>query len=570
MFRRLFVSSLALLVLSLGVFALIAAEQARERLVDEMGRRLASECELLRAVEMAESREGLKSVVRDLGLRTGSRLTVIAADGTVVADSHGDPARMDNHNARPEVEAARASGRGTAIRRSTTAGEELLYVALKTESGIVVRAALPVADVRAASSRIYLIFAPAFVATASVAGVLAYLFTRRITRPLTDIRQVARSVAAGDFSRKAIVHGVDEVGETVQAINRMAEEMAVRMESLRAESAKLESVVASMQEAVIATTADGRILHSNAATAKLFDVQIDPRGLKVWEVIRMPALQATVEGVLREGVVERVTFETGSRVAVITIGPLSGRQGAVLVAHDATEERRFDAMRREFVANVSHEMRTPISVVKGYVETLLDGALKDEPRAREFLETIARNVERLTHIVSDLLELAKLESPGQIAKVRPLDISQLLDRVRDEFKPLAERKRQNLDVPVPPDVPLEADPDLVERALDNLVGNAIMYTPELGTVRLTVGKDNGSVVFRVSDTGIGIPEPDLARIFERFYRVDKSRSRDLGGTGLGLAIVKHVAQLHGGSVSVESALGKGSTFSLRLPVRHRG
>jgi two-component system phosphate regulon sensor histidine kinase PhoR len=253
---------------------------------------------------------------------------------------------------------------------------------------------------------------------------------------------------------------------------------------------------------------------------------------------------------------------------VLAFFPQGVSPGCVLVARDVTEERRYDRLRKEFVANVSHELRTPLSVIAGYVETLKDGALKDEQNAPKFLESIERNVHRLASLVSDLLELSRLESSGQLAHPRRVETRPLLEKVVEDFRPLADRKGQRLTLEISPEVKaVDADPDLLERALRNLVDNAIKYTPDGGSITLGARTAADSLLFSVRDTGIGIPLEDLPRIFERFYRVDKSRSRELGGTGLGLAIVKHIAQLHGGAISVESRPGAGSVFTLRLPQR---
>jgi len=326
-------------------------------------------------------------------------------------------------------------------------------------------------------------------------------------------------------------------------------------------------VISSMEEGVIPLDPDGRILGANAAAKELFEIRDDPQGLRLWELVRLPGLEEAATKMLRSRVPVTDTFEVGARALSVRLSPVKDGQGAVLVAHDITEDRRYDTLRKEFVANVSHELRTPLSVVQGYTETLLEGAWKDEKSAMEFLSIIDKNVRRLSAIVSDLLDLSKLESGGQVLEPRLVDVRGLVERVAEAFRPVAERKRQQLVAEVEPGAgSLEADGTLLERALSNLVDNALKYTPEGGRIRLWGGPDGGQVVLSVEDNGMGIPEADLPRIFERFYRVDKSRSRDLGGTGLGLSIVKHIIQLHGGTISVRST-PSGSTFTFRLPPR---
>jgi two-component system phosphate regulon sensor histidine kinase PhoR len=298
----------------------------------------------------------------------------------------------------------------------------------------------------------------------------------------------------------------------------------------------------------------------------LFELRDAPQGLRLWELVRLPGLEELALKALRERASVRDTFEVGTRVLSVRLSPVSEGHGVVLVAHDITEDRRYDTLRREFVANVSHELRTPLSVVQGYTETLLEGAMKDEKNGPEFLGIIDKNVRRLSSIVSDLLDLSKLESGGQVFEPRPVDVRALVERVGDAFRPVAERKRQQLVVEVPANAgTVDADGALLERAVSNLVDNALKYTPEGGRVRMSATSDGVQAAITVEDNGMGIPEADLPRVFERFYRVDKSRSRDLGGTGLGLSIVKHIIQLHGGTISVRSAVGTGSSFTIRLP-----
>jgi len=345
----------------------------------------------------------------------------------------------------------------------------------------------------------------------------------------------------------------------------MADELSARLERLRAERSKLEAMISSMEEGVIPMDSDGRIEGANAAARTLFELRDTPLGLRLWEVVRLPGLEEATQRALKERVPVRDAFEVGPRVLSVRLSPVGDGQGVVLVAHDITEDRRYDTLRREFVANVSHELRTPLSVVQGYTETLLEGAWKDDKSAPEFLVIIDKNVRRLSAIVSDLLDLSKLESGGHVLDPRPVDVKALVERVTEAFRPVAERKRQQLIQEVEPRAGfVQADAPLLERALSNLVDNALKYTPEGGRVRVTAGSDSSQVFLTVEDNGMGIPDSDLPRVFERFYRVDKSRSRDLGGTGLGLSIVKHIIQLHGGTISVRSAVGTGSTFTIRL------
>jgi len=568
-FRKLFAATLGLLVLALALFGLLSADATRTHLLAEIDRRLESDAEMLRLLIAGNPEPAqLQSALQTTSRRLEVRFTVIEADGKVIADSDSDPTGMDNHNARPEVQQARAQGKGSHRRYSETLRTDMMYhaVLLSQPPGRVARVALPLTTVQEQVGQVYRTMFLAFAGIAVVAAAVMFLVAREITQPLREIRLLADWVAAGDFTRKAPTRAPDEIGHVAAALNRMAEELSARLEKLLAERAKLEAMISSMEEGVIPIDAEGRIEGANAAALALFELRDTPQGLRLWEVIRLPGLEEASLRALRERVPVRDSFEIGSRVLSVRLSPVSDGHGVVLVAHDITEDRRYDTLRREFVANVSHELRTPLSVVQGYAETLLEGAWKDEKSAQDFLGIIDKNVRRLSSIVSDLLDLSKLESGGQVLEPRPVDVRMLAERVGDAFRPVAERKRQQLLVEVAPNAgSVEADGTLLERALSNLVDNALKYTPEGGRVRVWGGLDNGQTILSVEDNGMGIPEADLPRIFERFYRVDKSRSRDLGGTGLGLSIVKHIIQLHGGNISVKSTMGVGSTFTVRLP-----
>jgi two-component system, OmpR family, phosphate regulon sensor histidine kinase PhoR len=567
-FRKLFAATLGLLLLALAVFSILSARTTRTRLMEEIERRLQTKAEMLRViVRMTPDPRKLQDTVTGLSPRLDARLTVIDGEGRVLADSDGDPSGMDNHNSRPEVRQARAEGKGKNSRPSDTLHSEMMYYALLADGpgGVVVRSALPLSRIDQEVGGIHRTLAIAFLVIAAVAGVVMFLIAREFTQPLREMRLLAEWVAAGDFTRKAPLGAPDEIGHVSSALNRMADELSARLGKLKAERSKLEAVISSMEEGVIPLEADGKILAVNAAARELFELRDDPLGLRLWEVVRLQGLEEAAATALRRRTPVRDSFEVGSRVLSVRLSPVLDGQGAVLVAHDITEDRRYDTLRKEFVANVSHELRTPLSVVQGYVETLREGAWKEEKSALEFLEIIDKNVRRLSAIVNDLLDLSKLESGGHVIEPRPVDLRALVERVAEAFRPVAARRGQELRVEVAPGSgTFEADGGLIERALSNLVDNALKYTPEGGRIRIWGGRDGDSAVMSVEDNGMGIPEGDLARIFERFYRVDKSRSRDLGGTGLGLSIVKHILQLHGGTVTVKSSPA-GSTFTLRLP-----
>lgn len=393
----------------------------------------------------------------------------------------------------------------------------------------------------------------------STAGAALVVFLG-LRRPLDEMTEAARALAEGREAAPMPLDPPHELERLGQAFRSLAEELRRRGEEARAELSRLQAVLGAMEDGVIALGADGRVELTNDSARRMLQLRAESRGDELWQLIRDDRVVAVAKEALA-GRESHASIEREGLVLTISAAPVaSGR--AVLVIRDDTRRHEYDRLRREFVANVSHELRTPLTFIRGFVETLRAGALDDRPKAEEFLATIDRHAGQLDTLIRDLLELSRLESQPGLLKRRRTRLDELADRVRRAFAPLAERRRQALTVEAGP-VEADIDPDLAERALGNLVDNAIKYTPEGGTITIAVG---APAVLEVRDTGSGIPAADLSHVFERFYRVEKSRSREGGGTGLGLAIVKHIAQLHGGSVVAHSTVDQGSTFRLNLGV----
>jgi two-component system phosphate regulon sensor histidine kinase PhoR len=569
MFRKIFAAVLGVALAGLAVIGLLLAGATRARVLEEIAQRLEAHAAALRATVAVDDRpETLGPALRRLADGVEARLTVVESDGRVLADSHADPALMDGHNGRPEVVQARAHGRGLHLRVSDTLHGEMLYLAVPADrakpQGRLLRVALPTGRVEKELGALTKTILAVLVVLALAGAGVSYLLARWITRPVLAVRDVAQAIAGGDLTRRAPSLTTDELGALGRAMNRMAEELAEKMEKVRVARARLEATFATMEDGVLSLDREGVVRLANEGATALFGFPASPVGIRLWEAVRLPGIEDAARGVLRTGTPWSGPVEMGTRVLSLRLTPVrAGGEGAVLVARDITEDRRYDELRKEFVANASHELRTPLTMIQGYVETLLEGALKDEAETREFLGVIDRNVRRLGAVVADLLDLSRLESGKDVMAPEEVEAADILARLKDAFLPAAKRKKQTLEVEGAGR--LRADPMLLERALSNLVDNALKYTPEGGHVRVSAARADGQALFRVVDDGIGIPPEDQPRVFERFYRVDRSRSRDLGGTGLGLAIVKHVAQLHGGDVTVESRPGHGSTFTLRLP-----
>jgi two-component system phosphate regulon sensor histidine kinase PhoR len=414
----------------------------------------------------------------------------------------------------------------------------------------------------------------AVAATALTAVLVALWVARRLAKPLRDIARAAERIAGGNSGHKIYVAAPEEIAALARAFNHMSEQLALQFAQLEEDRQQLRTILSGMVEGVVALDGERRILFANERAGELLDFQPQAAvGRKLSEVVRHSALSDVATRVQRSaGPFRQELDANGPTTRSLTVHaarlPGPGTRSAVLVLHDTTELRRLERMRQDFVANVSHELKTPLSIIKAYVETLLDGAA-DDPEARgPFLEKIANQTERLHNLILDLLSLARIEAGTEVFEFRAVAMEPVISACLERHRARAEGKQQVLEA-VPPegerDVAAWADEEAVNEMLDNLVDNALKYTPAGGRVCIQWSTRWDHVALVVEDTGIGIPERDLPRIFERFYRVDKARSRELGGTGLGLAIVKHLAQAMRGSVRASSRLGQGSTFTVLLP-----
>lgn len=579
-FRRLFLPYLLLICLAVGVIGYVGARQLRSSYLERTGHSLENETMLLApivAVNLAPDRvRELNAQVSEFGQMLARRITVVAADGQVLADNQADPARMENHRLRPEIVIAASRGEGESIRLSSTVHEGMMYFArrVRGDDGQVfyVRVSVHLQEVGRHLRAFYAVIALAAVLAMTGAAVFCYGFARRTARPLVELTEFAEGLRQGDLSRRILRKETGEIGTLATALNSMADSLGDIIASTRQDKAQLLAVLSSMSEGVIATDTQQHVLLSNAAAARLLGLaDVHWTGKLVWEMVRSPQILQAASDVLSGG--QRRGIRVGPvdgrhlEVAVCTLPGSSAPKGLVIVMHDATESVRFEDLRKEFVANVSHELRTPLTAIKGFAETLRMGALNDSERGPQFLATIEKHADQLTNLVIDLLELSRLESLPGLPRIASVDIGQIARKAAELLRPTIERKRQTLSVQIASQLPsVHGNPDYLERAIANLLDNAVKYTPEGGQITLSARADESSVVVDVTDNGIGIPPADLPRIFERFYRVDRSRSRDMGGTGLGLSIVKHIAQSHRGSVEATSSPGKGSSFSLRLPV----
>lgn len=516
--------------------------------------------------------------LRRLGHETRMRMTLLDRAGQVLADSDEDPAKMENHADRPEVQAASQGEFGLAQRYSATLKQWMIYVA-RSVSGTgpvaIVRVARPLDEIEHQLAALKRIVWTTAGGTAVMAMLIAFALARRITLPLEELTHGASQIAGGQFGQKVYVDAGDEVGALAASFNHMSLQLEAQFRQLQEDRDQLRTILASMVEGVVAVDADQRVVFANEQAGRLLGLATPLAvGRKLWELVRQPPLQEIVRRALAdpEPFHGEWNWDGGSnKWLTVQAARLPGypSRGAVLVLHDTSELRRLERIRQDFVANVSHELKTPLSVIKVCVETLQDGADDDPVHRARFLDQIAEQSDRLHALILDLLSLARIESEAEQIELQPVSLPTLIAECLEHHQARARAKRQEL-VRLPEPAPRDeiiawADEEALNQILDNLVDNALKYTPEGGRITVRCWAENGQVGFEVADTGIGIPEADLPRIFERFYRVDKARSRELGGTGLGLSIVKHLAQAMHGTVEAQSHLGQGTAFQVRLP-----
>jgi len=505
----------------------------------------------------------------------GYRATIVAPDGSVLADSEAEPGAMENHASRPEVAAALSGVVGSGRRESATLRKSFAYAAAPIAGGVkgALRLAVELPTLRAAMAGAREALAAASVALLAALIAVAAAFSRSVSRPIASLAAKTQAYGAPDAAADG-----GEVRALSDAIDSMTAEIAERARTAEEQGRRLTAILDAMPEAVLALDAELRLASANRAAAELFGLGEDAEGRSLLEVSRSSAVQALAALCRDSGEAasaDIALYLPSERAFAATAAPILGSggesRGLVLVMGEVTEIRRLERVRRDFVANVSHELRTPVQLVKGFAEALEDGALGDPETASRFVGMIGRNAERMEALISDLLALASLERGGRdgIEAARTL-VAPILAAARDAVS--AKADAAGIEIGVACDEGLEAvvNAGLLEQALVNLLDNAVKFSPRGSRVdaeaRAVPGSEGGSLKIEVRDRGIGIPAADLGRIFERFYRVDKARSRDLGGTGLGLAIVRHIALAHGGAASVESWEGEGSTFTIVLPL----
>lgn len=569
-------------LLAVGLFAAItlrefireqtraSLESAAHALEDSVVTRLA-----------AKDYRSTDALCKDLGQTSKMRITVLLPSGEVVGDSLEEPAAMDNHADREEIREARQQGDGDAIRFSYTLKQDMLYVAIPLSSSGktvgVLRTAVPISEVEQTLAAIHLRIGLAGLIVAVGAASVSLLVARRISRPLEEIQHGAERFARGELQHKLPVPPLHEAAALAETMNHMAAQLDARIHDVLQQRNEREAILSSMVEGVLAVDLDERVLSLNQAASRLLDIDLDKAQARtLQEVVRNRELQRLVSEVLSRQLPVANDLEVVSREGekrqlhaqgTVLYDSQNHPMGALVVLHDVTRLKKLENVRRDFVANVSHELKTPVTSIKGFIETLLDGAMHSPADAERFLRIVAAQADRLNSIIEDLLTLSRLEQGSDKAEIalEPGKIRHVLGTAVEVCQLKAEAKQIRVEIACDEELATRINAALLEQAVVNLVDNAIKYSPKGQKVHVTAYPDNGEVVIRVEDQGCGIPKEHLPRIFERFYRVDRARSRELGGTGLGLAIVKHIAQVHGGHATVRSTVGEGSVFCIHLP-----
>jgi two-component system phosphate regulon sensor histidine kinase PhoR len=575
---KVFMASLAAAAAALVLITGIVAIDLRSEQRGAIEHRLIDQSKLI--AELVSARvdlttpELIDGEANRLGQSTSARVTLIGRDGVVLGDSDldGEPLRLlENHLQRPELQGAREKGIGIIERFSTTEQREMLYAAVMTTHPLIgyIRVALPSADVSQSLRRVGRDALLAFALAAPVAVLLAWVTSILVSRRVTAIAEIAGKYAGGDVGTQAHDYGTDELGAVARVLDAAVRQLAERLQELSRDRARMEAILTGMVEGVLVVDRHGRLQMVNHAAQQMLRVDATAAGRPYLEVIRHPDITAQIGTALRGEQTEvselQLARDPGrtfvARAAAVSA---SGGGGAVLVLHDITDLRRADQIRRDFVANVSHELRTPLTAIKGYVEALLEEDTESAD-TRKFLEIIGRHSTRMERLVKDLLRLARLDARQETLDCVPCDILQIFRGVVADLSPGIETKRQHIVVDVPTDIgSLSADPAKLHDIVRNLVENAVNYSPEAAEIRLHAHRRPDGFVIEVADSGPGIPPEDLTRVFERFYRVDKSRGRP-GGTGLGLAIVRHLVELHGGTATAANRREGGARFTIVLP-----
>lgn len=576
---RIALAYVLLIVGSMGLLTVYLFNLIRGNFLDDLHTSLASEARLVATISQPylgfPNSSEVAALAKRLGQQLESRVTIIDARGVVLGDSDEDPSRMANHLDRPEVATALANREWQSTRYSATLSKEMMYVAVPVigmggEVLGVARVSRALAKIDSSLNRITLVVAAAGATVTVLAMLVAIWIARRTIGSLKILGEMAGSLAGGNLDLRMYPTGQDEVGALAHAFNQMADHLKGNFGAITAERNKLVAVFTTIADGLLIVNKEGRVALMNPSAERLFGVKAAAiLGHSFMEVVRDYSLVQTLNACLRSGQqqVGQVELRSGRRFLRAVVTPVVGDSSAaaLILLQDLTEMRQLERTRREFVSNLSHELRTPLASIKAVVETLKDGALDEAEVARDFLDKVDAEVDRMIQMVAEMLELSRIESGEARLDLKATEIAGVVEEGVGRLRPQADRKRISLSTSLPIDLPpVTADAAKVQQVVVNLVHNAIKFTGEDGGIVVSAALAKHELIISVQDTGIGVPPENLPHLFERFYKADKSRASE--GTGLGLAIAKHIVQAHGGRIWAESAEGQGSTFAFTLPL----
>ena len=577
LFYKIFGTYLVIIVLSMAIIGFLVGKEVKNKLMGKIEYDLIT---YARMINLTSPKKEIEKNVVQLARISNARITLIDTAGKVLADSEKDVSRMDNHLNRPEIQEAKVLDKGTATRFSHTLGVDMFYVALpvKSDSRAIgyIRLARPLVEIKNSVRKLYGLIFQSFVIILVLSFLIAFIFFSRLTSPIQEMEQFTKRLREGEDPGTLMIDSSDEMGRLARNINYMVMELQERVRSANEEKGKLEAAFASMTDGVLVLDSQDKIEASNEAFKDIFGVKYrDIIGKTPVEAFRNIELQNALDRFKETGmpVSQEVVLEDGEQIILdINVSSIhglpNGEEKTMVVFHDFTRLKKLEKMRVDFVANITHEIKTPLTAILGFIETLQEGAIEEKETARKFLETIYRHAGRLNRLVEDLLTISDIELGEMKFFFESVSLSGVVENVLPVIESKAVEKGLVIDKNIPEELsPVRADRDRLAQILLNVLDNAVKFTPESGKVSITAFDDKkGYVIVSISDTGVGIPEDEIPRLGERFYRVDKTRSRELGGTGLGLSIVKHLMIAHKGRIEIESRLGRGTTVFLSFPV----
>ena len=559
---RIIIVSLTALLISNIVFGLILQRNYESQLEDET-------YTMLKVAAISEKNYDDKDAYAKILSEKyeGYRVTVISKDGVVLGDSSADAQTLENHAGRPEVQGALKYGKGISIRYSDTMVIEMMYVAYLTPDGLILRASLPTKNIHETIGKQIPAMAAGIVIAILAAVLMAGRLAKAALRPIKELSEGIGRIESGDYSARLTPSSYDELAALTKSVNSMVQSIENNVESINAQKQKLSFLLDSMRQGLIVVDLKQNIVHVNHSANMIFEAGQDLTGRPLICLTRNMRILNTLDNCLRtsDSAIFETNKESAGQIYSVSISPLSNEwlKGAIIILTDVTQSAQAEQMRREFVANASHELKTPITSIKGFADLLSAGIVIDPDLTKDYLERIKNESDRITNIIDDILRLSALDEGKELQAKENVRILSLAEEITSTLTPQAENKQVSIRVSGS-GFTVFAELGDIRQLLVNLIDNAIKYNVTGGSVEITVSPLEKGGVVRVKDTGIGIPEKDIPRVFERFYRVDKGRSRMVGGTGLGLSIVKHVALKYGAEIELKSRIGKGSEFTVRF------